>query len=295
MGKHCTGLLAPYMLYLSRARRAKLTRVLRSAGGDDVPRWTLPSKDYHKYTYQPTIPDKHFNIGHFNYAPITVWLRERRPAMERVIFAVRDTSVSAFKWVAVPVSNSWDANLPGFGYKCLGLLGLLLGYNISVVYWLNRTEAFMTLEKLALHRVAHDLNENGFFQSESEENDARMQAFNLDSLRLEKLYEEALQDATESRSFEKFVSYLKIEDESSNPLKSIPEPVSWRLNSMPYGRENPDARVFDGPAQDKPADTNYFLLDTGSVGDYVDRTDNKGEPFRKARHQYCSSYAPPTK
>jgi len=24
--------------------------------------------DYHKYTYQPSIPDKHFNIGHWNYA-----------------------------------------------------------------------------------------------------------------------------------------------------------------------------------------------------------------------------------
>ena len=23
--------------------------------------------DYHKYTYQPSIPDKHFNIGHWNY------------------------------------------------------------------------------------------------------------------------------------------------------------------------------------------------------------------------------------
>ena len=31
------------------------------------PRWTLPEKDYHKYTYQPSIPDKHFNIGHWNY------------------------------------------------------------------------------------------------------------------------------------------------------------------------------------------------------------------------------------
>ena len=27
----------------------------------------LHQADYHKYTYQPSIPDKHFNIGHWNY------------------------------------------------------------------------------------------------------------------------------------------------------------------------------------------------------------------------------------
>eukprot|EP00397_Hematodinium_sp_SG-2012_P016477 GEMP01016813.1.p1 GENE.GEMP01016813.1~~GEMP01016813.1.p1 ORF type:complete len:284 (+),score=50.67 GEMP01016813.1:81-932(+) len=283
------------MLILSKARHVQLTRVLRAGGAEDVvPRWTLPSKDYHKYTFQPTIPDKHFNIGHFNYAPITLWLRARRPTMEKVGFAVKDTTVGIFYAAAIPIRNSWDAHLPGFGYKCMGFLGLLLGYNLSVMYWQDRTEAFMSLEKLALYRVAHNLQSNGFFQSESEEQDSRLQAFNLDSLRLEKLFAEALQDATEARSFERFASYLEV-DESHNPLKSVPEPISWRLNSMPYGRDNPDAKVFDYPQQDKPADSNYFMLDMGSVGDYIDRQDNKGNPIRKARHMYCSVYAPPTK
>ena len=32
--------------------------------------------DYHKYTYQPSIPDKHFNIGHWNY----VWTSKMKAA-----------------------------------------------------------------------------------------------------------------------------------------------------------------------------------------------------------------------
>merc|ERR1711979_130267 len=73
-------------LRAARPLRFRIARVLRAGGADDAkPRWTLPEHDYHKYTYQPSIPDKHFNIGHWNYAPITLWLRARRPTMERVL------------------------------------------------------------------------------------------------------------------------------------------------------------------------------------------------------------------
>merc|ERR1712224_180940 len=122
--------------------------------GDDVkPRWTLPAKDYHKYTYQPSIPDKHFNIGHWNYAPITMWLRARRPAMERVLTDVWSTLKCTTNAVVGPIQSVADANLPGFGLKVLGFLGLLLGYNISVYYVTSRTDAWMFLEKLRLYAI----------------------------------------------------------------------------------------------------------------------------------------------
>lgn len=132
--------------------------------------------DYHKYTYQPSIPDKHFNIGHWNYAgnlsrvylncrwtmeksrldgdkilvsnscgpklweiwccvnhvqnreenhtvkqgimespggteaPITMWLRARRPAMERVIGDVRATRGASCLTCLTKDRENWCEN-----------------------------------------------------------------------------------------------------------------------------------------------------------------------------------------
>jgi len=136
-------------LRLAQPLRFRLTRALHAGGASDAkPRWTLPEKDYHKFTYQPSIPDKHFNIGHWNYAPITMWLRARRPAMERVLVDVWATLRSSASSVLRPIQSSADKNLPGFGYKVVGFIGLLIGYNFSVMYVTSLTESWMFLEKL---------------------------------------------------------------------------------------------------------------------------------------------------
>jgi len=64
---------------------------------------------------------------------------------------------------------------------------------------------------------------------------------------------------------------------------------------MPYGRDHPDAKTFGFAPVDTPAASNYFLLDAGSTGDYIDRQDNKPNPIRKGRHMYTAAYLPPTK
>merc|ERR1719373_1491359 len=134
-------------LRAARPLRFHVTRLARAGGGADTkPQWTLPQKDYHKYTFQPSIPDKHFNIGHWNYAPITMWLRDRRPAMERVLGDVWSTLKCTGSAVATPAMGTVEANLPGFGYKVLGALGALLGYNIFVMYVTSRTEAWVPRE-----------------------------------------------------------------------------------------------------------------------------------------------------
>lgn len=62
-----------------------------------------------------------------------------------------------------------------------------------------------------------------------------------------------------------------------------------------YGRDDPDAKTFSYAPVDSPAASNYFLLDAGSSGDYIDRQDNKPNPIRKGRHMYTAAYMPPTK
>ena len=41
-----------------------------------------------RYSFQPSIPDAHFFGSHYNYAPVTMWLRQRRPGMEHIISSV---------------------------------------------------------------------------------------------------------------------------------------------------------------------------------------------------------------
>lgn len=59
------------MIHRSLPRQALHASTAARAGGGMHPGWSIPEANYHKYTYQPTIPDKHYNIGHYNYAPIT--------------------------------------------------------------------------------------------------------------------------------------------------------------------------------------------------------------------------------
>jgi len=270
-------------------------RVLRAGGADDAkPRWTLPEKDYHKFTYQPSIPDKHFNIGHWNYAPITMWLRARKPAMERVLTDVWSTSKATASAVWGPFQLLADKNLPGFGYKLLGFVGLLIGYNISVMYVTSRSEAWMFLEKMRLYALGNELVDKGFFMSDAEEKETRQHAAEHTTERLNALWEDAIADATQARSFDKLCSYLKV-DEANLPIQEIPKPISWRFSSMPYGRDDPDAKTFGFAPVDTPASSNYFLLDAGNTGDYIDRQDNKPNPIRKGRHMYTAAYLPPTK
>jgi len=274
-------------------RAFRLARALRAGGADDAkPRWTLPEADYHKYTYQPSIPDKHFNIGHWNYAPITMWLRARRPAMEKVLGDVWSTLKSTGSAVSGPVVSVVETNLPGFGYKVLGALGALLGYNIFVMNVTSRTEAWMFLEKLRLYAVGDELVHKGFFMSDAEDADKRQEGFDHTTERLNGLWEEAIADATQARSFDRLCQHLEVDP---SHLPDLPTPISWRFSMMPYGRDDPDAKTFGFAAVDTPGSSNTPLLDLGSTGDYIDRQDNKSNPIRKGRHMYTAAYLPPTK
>jgi len=280
-------------LRITRTVRFRFTRVLRAGGADDAkPRWTLPEADYHKHTYQPSIPDKHFNIGHWNYAPITMWLRARRPGMEKVLGDSWQTLKTSAWAVYGPVDAVIDKNLPGFGYKVMGVIGLLLGYNLSVMYVTSRTEAWMFLEKLRLYALGEELVQKGFFKSDSEEAEARHHEFEHTSERLNALWEIAIADATQARSFDKLCAHLAVDE---SPLHDIPKPISWRFSMMPYGRDDPDAKTFGFAPSDTPNPSTNLLLDAGSTGDYCDRKDNKPNPIRKGRHMYVAAYLPPTK
>merc|ERR1712224_901184 len=112
--------------------------------------------------------------------------------------------------------------------------------------------------------------------------------------RLNALWDNAIADATQARSFDRLCEYLEVNPGDGN-AHDLPRPISWRFSMMPYGRDDPDTKTVGFAAVDSPAASNYFLLDAGSTGDYIDRQDNKPNPIRKGRHMYTAAYLPPTK
>merc|ERR1719238_1363592 len=134
--------------------------------------------------------------------------------MEKLIGDGYTTTVSTAKAIWSPIQAVVDSNLPGFGYKVLGIIGLLIGYNISVMYVTNRTEAWMFLEKMRLYAVGDELMKSGFFASDAEDHESKHHAYEHTTERLESLWEAALADATESRSFDKLVAALEVDEQN---------------------------------------------------------------------------------
>merc|ERR1719487_1487277 len=120
--------------------------------------------------------------------------------MEYVLTDVWSTLKCTAQTVWGPFQAAADKNLPGFGYKVLGFVGLLIGYNISVMYVTSRTEAWMFLEKMRLYALGDELVKKGFFMSDAEEVEARQHDFEHASERLNALWEDAIADATQARS-----------------------------------------------------------------------------------------------
>merc|ERR1712183_241208 len=152
--------------------------------------------------------------------------------------------------------------------------------------------AWMFLEKMRLYAVGDDLVKQGFFQSDAEEAETKQHDYDHTVERLNSLWESAIADATQARSFDKLVEHLEVKQ---NAITEIPKPLSWRFSMMPYGAANPDTQTTGFAPVDQHASNITPLLDMGTTGDYCDRQDNKPNPIRKGRHMYTSAYFPPTK
>merc|ERR1711941_153193 len=101
----------------------------------------------------------------------------------------------------------------------------------------------MFLEKLRLYAVGDDLVKKGFFKSDADEAESRQHDHEHTTERLNAVWEDALADATQARSFDKLSEHLVV-DEKHLPLHEVPKPISWRFSMMPYGRDDPDAKTF---------------------------------------------------
>jgi hypothetical protein len=228
------------MIVLSRPSLFRVSR-FRLSGGDDVkPRWTLPSKDYLKYTYQPSIPDKHFMGAHWNYAPATMWLRHYRPLMEGIASAGWKTASSWVKYLTSPVKKVAKEHVPGMGHKIIAVLAMWAAFSyVARSTYGERMEAWALLDKIHSFAQGHKLGSEGFWDTEEMDMEKRHKSATETGDRLNKLWLSALEEATVARSFQVLCDNLAVRE---SPLENIPQPVSWRFGMIPF--DNIDAHTF---------------------------------------------------
>jgi hypothetical protein len=249
-------------------RRGLLMRSGGNSAIDAKPRWTIPAKDSLKYSFQPSIPDKHFNGAHWNYAPITIWLRNKRPAMEKIITDMAGTGSSVAGMMLGRPGRFLDHQLPGF---------------------LQKVTAFFSAW------LALELEKEGFWRSAEEEEHLRREAFEDTCNRLKGLYKAGIEAATKSGNFNDLSVFLFDELDGALDKEWLVNQTTWRFSMMPYGRDNEDTHIGFGLPDGEENGGAYQFMDVANYGDYIDRRDSKGEPMRNQRNLYASAYLPGTK
>lgn len=211
-------------------------------------RWTLPSKDYLKYTYQPSIPDKHFMGAHWNYAPSTMWIRHFRPLLEEVASAGWKTASDLSKLFTKPLSKISESHIPGVAHKVVALLvgWAAFSYLAQTIYG-SKSEAWALIEKLHSFSQGQRLGEQGFWETEEMDQGKREKAAVETADRLEALWQSSIQQATQARSFQVLCDRIN-PCEQANLMDIVPA-VSWRFGMIPF--DSVDAHTFpDGDRKD---------------------------------------------
>ncbi|XP_955448.1 uncharacterized protein TA18110 [Theileria annulata] len=250
--------------------------IRRLAGGAAKPHWGEPPK----HRWQPFLLDRTHYGEHPTYNGFVLLLRYLRPRIEKVLSSTFSTLSSLSLSLYNPVKR------------------LVLKHNPDIRY---------DLGNMLMLGTADDLNEQGFWNSMSEDKKEREKYFEKEQDRLNKLWERALEKATVSESFEDLCSFV-VPKSYEVPTGVVP-PILYfnfyfniglgRFNMIQYGKDNEDSHTFDTPSHEQPLRSlalnfTYNNL-SGDWGDYINRQDNKGPLMRPSRQMFTDIFIPGTK
>lgn len=232
-------------------------RLLSGGSGDVKPRWSFPQGDALKYSFQPSIPDKHFLSSHWYYNPATMWLRKYRPFMEACARSGYETLKSASDRAAAPVIRIVQATCPGFLHKVAAALFAWLSVSqlFRTVYGKD-LEEYAMLDRVFSTILAKELNSGGFWKTKHMHAASREELCRDNMARLDSTWNAALEQATKSKSFSGFTDALVpgkiLETESNNPKGIVStswHSDAWCLGMLPGGTDASTAF----PNNDRPA------------------------------------------
>ncbi|EKX73158.1 conserved hypothetical protein [Theileria equi strain WA] len=265
----------------------------RLSGGAAKPHWGEPPK----HRWQPFLLDRTHYGEHPTYNGFVLFLRAIRPKVERVVGSTFSTISSLSQSVYNPIRRIVLRHNPDIRYQMVALVSFLATTRTITQYYGDIYQGIVDLTNLLMLGTADDLNEQGFWNSKTEDKNERLKYFEEEQNRLNGIWKTAIEKASSTGSFDDLCSFV-IPESHEVPTGVLPQ-VSWRFNMIPYGKDNDDTLTFDTPSHEQPLRSmalnfTYNNL-SGDWGDYINRQDNKNALLRPARQMFTDVYIPGTK
>lgn len=266
----------------------------RFFSGAPKPTWEVPPSQL----FHPQIPDKHYYMDSPSCSSLLFFIRSLRPYMEKMASDFYKTAITRFAIQSLyhPAKAFWTTHNPEFRLELVALFSFFFTHFLITCYFANRFQSLVDIKNLLTLYHAKNLEDKGFFDTESETMQKHADQYSTDHIRLNKLWQKALQNATETRNFSELTSTLM---EEMHVSAYEPTANKFRFDMIPYGKNNADTQTFSTPDRDTPLRS--FSLNftynnlSGNWGDYIDRQDNKSAPLRHARQMFSCAYIPGTK
>eukprot|EP01066_Platyproteum_vivax_P014730 Platyproteum_vivax@DN6587_c0_g1_i1.p1 len=279
------------MLKLSRASLLRCSPVVLS-GGRVQPGWSVTLKGYKRRCAKlsPGIPDKDFYGEHQNYTVISLWLYQNiRPVMWKVKEDLEETAVRVVKRCE-PVTAQLNKQCPGFLHKVVLVFAAFVAFRQCVMWYdyLISTKA-QTVLNTARERVVQKLDRDLFFGTAADHLAEDTALLEYSQAQLSQLWEESLEAATLSRSFDVLAEAIEPEDAEVPDI--LPRKMKWRFDMIPYGPDNPDTAIFQPIYSEKrKSHKEWRYLPPHDFGDYINRKDNKIPYHRPLRAAFSTYY-----
>ncbi|PFH31269.1 hypothetical protein BESB_031430 [Besnoitia besnoiti] len=276
------------------------------SGGAAKPSWNVAPH----YRFGPSLPDHAYYGEHATYNYFVLFIRGMRPYLEKIFGDCALTIKSAALAVYRPLSNFVVRHNPELRLQFVAFASFLATHMAITSEFNEMYQRLVDITSMLELQAAQLHASEGFWDSASEQQEARLQRHAEHLKELEATWEEALREATMSRNFDVLVRYMTHATSDSDKhhahagadgdgQKGIPPSLMWNFNAMPYGKDNPDTKTFPIPDHEQPyrAFSLGFTANnlSGNWGDYIDRQDNKNAIMRPARMMFTDVFIPTTK
>ena len=278
-------------------RVIQVMSIARRCNSTLKPGWKLPKE---KHRWGPEIPDSYYYWEHPIYTGYSLWIRALRPYLEKLFHDTYKTvHFIIFDCFWIPFQNFFHKHNPDIRLKLISIASFYAtSHAINMVHNLAY-QNLVDLRRCRSLELAQELEKEGFWDSQEEDIDQRISNYLDDKKRLETLWETALLCAstapTASEGFKCLCSYLEKPIEKT----TLPVPMTWRFDMIPYGSNNPHTKTFPIPPHEQPHRAFAFNLVYNNLisdwGDYIHRLDNKQALLRPSRILFTDVYIPPTK
>ncbi|CBZ52590.1 conserved hypothetical protein [Neospora caninum Liverpool] len=255
------------------------------SGGAAKPGWRVARE----HRFGPTLPDHAYYGEHATFNYFVLFIRGMRPYLEKVLgdcaLTIKNAALAVYRPVtAFVVKHNPELRLQFVAFASFMATHMAITKQFNDMYQrLVDVTSLLELQAAQLHAS------EGFWESESEQQEARLQRHAEHMKDLETTWEEALREATLSRNFDILVRSLShglsdgcgehgsdctegTEREGTHGAHAkaghgasdahgcfgksgqngIPPSLMWNFNAMPYGKDNPDTKTFPIPDHEQP-------------------------------------------